>query len=432
MARVVPGVAVDVGTTTVVLYLVDTVSGKKLATVSRANEQVRHGADVTSRLEYSITHDHSPLTGLIRQQINSMLAEACEKANIGTHKISKITLAGNTIMQHLATDISPASMGSAPYTPHSLFGQGFGAWSNLNVSRKASIYYAPAVSAFVGGDITSGLLASGFEDIENPALFLDIGTNGEIVLKHNGTYYCCATAASPAFEGAEIEMGMVAEEGAISRVKLSGDRHVIGFSVIGGGEPKGFCGSGLIDLLAALLEKGEVDDTGRLMSGDRFYVYTDVGAMGSRRERRDSLSVFSGSAVPESSEPPASAPYITAEDVRKLQLAKTAIAAGIDVLLNYAGINESDVRLLALAGGIGSFLDTASAARIGLFSNTLLPVSYPVGNAAGEGAVLTLLEKDAQKRLVSIRDKCEYIDLSANAFFNDRFAMRMGFPVYPG
>ena len=419
MPRVVPGVAVDIGTTTIVLYLVDIKSGKKLATLSRANEQARHGADVTSRIEYTISHDHLALTELIRDQISSMLAEVCKLSGIAPQRISKITLAGNTIMQHLAADFSPASMGSAPFTPHSLFGENFEAWPGLNVRKKVPVYYAPAISGFVGGDITAGLLAAGFEKFDYPSLLLDIGTNGEIVLKHNGTYYCCATAAGPAFEGAEIEMGMVAEDGAISRVKLSGDRKVIGCSVIGGGEPKGFCGSGLIDLLAALLQMGEVDETGRLVSGDRYYVYSDVVAMSSVKVRRSSGSGASA--------PPESAPYITAEDVRKLQLAKAAIAAGIDVLLHYAGIKESDVRLLALAGGIGSFLDTASAACIGLFDRSLLPVAYPVGNAAGEGAVLTLIEKDAKERLEVIRAKCEYIDLSANAFFNDRFVERMSF-----
>jgi len=420
MPGVNPGVAVDIGTTTVVLYLVDCVSGKKLATISKANEQISFGADVTSRIEYAITHGHSELTNLIREQIASMLSDACEIANISSTKISQIALAGNTVMLHLAEDISPASMGTAPFKPQNLFGLSFPAWSNLNVSRKTSIYYAPAVSAFVGGDITMGLMAAGFEKFDYPALLLDIGTNGEIVLKHNDTYYCCATAAGPAFEGAEIEMGMVAENGAISRVKLSSDKRVIGFSVIGGGEAKGFCGSGLIDLLAALLEKGEIDETGRLMSGDKFFVYSDASAMGSRRGKTP--------AELNSSAPPGAAPHISSGDIRKLQLAKAAIAAGIDVLLHYAGINESEIKLLALAGGFGSFLDTSSAARIGLFSKELLPVSYPVGNAAGDGAVLTLLEKDAKERLDKIRNKCEYIDLSANAFFNDRFVKRMGFP----
>ena len=422
MPRIVPGVAVDVGTTTVVLHLVDIVSGKKLATLSRANEQARYGADVTSRIEYSMNNEHTALTELIRSQISSMLAEVCESAKISPQKIKRVAIAGNTVMQHLLADFSPDCMGAAPFTPHSLFGDNFPAWRDLDVSGKVQIYFTPAVSAFVGGDITAGLLAAGFEDIDYPALFLDIGTNGEIVLKHNGTYYCCATAAGPAFEGAEIEMGMVAENGAISRVRLSGDRRVMGFSVIGGGAPKGFCGSGLIDLLACLLRKGVVDDSGQLLSGDKFHVYTDVSVM-SPIKVQNSPKPSNGTTLGA----PESAPYITAEDIRKLQLAKAAIAAGVDVLLHYAGIKESDVRLLSLAGGIGSFLDTANAARIGLFSEALLPVAYPVGNAAGDGAVLTLLEKDAFERLDDIRDNCEYINLSANAFFNDRFVEQMAF-----
>lgn len=379
------GVAIDIGTTTVALYVVDLDTGEKLRTVGGMNAQAPYGADVTSRISYCMSNGHEKLTQLIREQIDGMLAGG----GILDVPPSEIVIAGNTIMQHLAAGYSPVSMGAAPFTPMSLFGETLPAWDSLPVRKNASIYYTPAISAYVGGDITAGLLAAGFEDIEESALFIDIGTNGEIVLKHKGTYYCCAAAAGPAFEGAEISMGMAAVEGAIDHV-WQGQGGNIEYSVIGGGaEPKGLCGSGLLDLLAVLLETGAVDETGRLI----------------------------GAGI-----------YMTAADIRKLQLAKAAIAGGIQVLLHYAGIKESDISMLALAGGFGSYLDPRSAARIGLFPKALLPVARSYGNTAGEGAVMALCDEASRATLEDIRKRCEYIELSSNALFNDKFTEELFMP----
>ena len=298
----------------------------------------------------------------------------------------------------------------------------------MPVAGNARIYYTPAISAYVGGDITAGLLAAGFDSISDPAIFLDIGTNGEIVLKHKGTYYCCAAAAGPAFEGAEIEMGMSAQNGAIDHVWVSsvttrqGDGSsvlspkmsrpqsagvnktdepspcfTLAYSTIGNTTPKGICGSGLLDTLAVLLDIGAVDETGRLLNKNKFWLDEKNGI------------------------------YITAEDIRKLQLAKAAIAAGIQVLLHFAGITEKDIKLLALAGGFGSYMNLQSAARIGLFPKTLLPVAKSYGNAAGEGAVLALTPEKTRTKLERIRKQCEYIELSSIAFFNDKFVDEMSF-----
>jgi uncharacterized 2Fe-2S/4Fe-4S cluster protein (DUF4445 family) len=313
-------------------------------------------------------------------------------------------------------------MGVAPFTPISLFGEEFPAWEGFPVSENAKIYYTPAISAYVGGDITAGLLAAEFDNISDPAIFLDIGTNGEIVLKHQGTYYCCATAAGPAFEGAEIEMGMAAKNGAIDHVwgsvrqvlclaepRLRGFGQGDGSSVlspclvplsyttIDNTTPKGLCGSGLLDTLAVLLDTGAVDETGRLLNRDKFFIDEEYGI------------------------------YITAGDIRKLQLAKAAIAAGIQVLLHFAGVTEKDIKLLALAGGFGNHMDLQSAARIGLFPKSLLPVAKYYGNTAGEGAVLALTSEEARTKLEDIRKQCEYIELSSIAFFNDKFVEEMSF-----
>jgi len=393
MQNIEPGVAIDIGTTTVALHLINMDTGNKLVTISGSNTQSSYGADVTSRIRYCSDNGHEPLTRVIREQLSSMIKDACNQTGVNADDIKHIVIAANTIMQHIAAGISPISMGAAPFTPVSLFGEVLPVWEGFPAAKDAFIYYTPAISAYVGGDITAGLLAAGFENITDPAIFLDIGTNGEIVLKHKGIYYCCATAAGPAFEGAEIEIGMAAENGAVDHVKLE---KTITYSVIGGGKPKGLCGSGLLDTLAVLLETGDVDETGRLNT-DKYFLSKEHNV------------------------------YITAGDIRKLQLAKAAIAAGIQVLLHFAGITEADIKLLALAGGFGSFMDLGSAARIGLFPKGMLPVAKTYGNTAGEGAAIALCSDDTRSRLLKIRDKCEYIELSTMTFFNDKFVDQMAF-----
>jgi len=389
------GVAIDIGTTTVALHLIEIDTGETLATMSGINAQSPYGADVTSRIRYCAENGHEKLTKLIRDQIASLINRACLSTGTKTENIEKVTIAANTIMQHLVAGYSPVTMGVSPFTTLSLFGEELPAWDELPVAKNIKIYYTPAIAAYVGGDITAGLLAAGFEDITGPAIFLDIGTNGEIVLKHEGTYYCCATAAGPAFEGAEITMGMVAENGAIDHVKWY-DRPV--FSVIGSGKPRGLCGSGLLDTLAVLLDIGAVDESGRL-DKDRFWLTP---------EEDDGV-------------------YITAGDIRKIQLAKAAIAAGIQVLLHFAGITEADLKCLALAGGFGNFMDLHSAVRIGLFPKKLLPIAESIGNTAGEGAAIELYSSDARERLMKIKKQCEYIELSSMTFFNDKFIDQMAF-----
>ena len=392
------GVAIDIGTTTVALHLTDLKTDTRLATISCVNAQVPYGADVTSRIKYCKINGHDKLTGLIREQISSMIKEACLQAGVKSENVNYISIAANTIMQHLVAGYSPVNMGVAPFTPISLFGEELPVWDGLPVINNILVYYPPAISAYVGGDITAGLLAAGFEDISEPAIFLDIGTNGEIVLKHKDTYYCCATAAGPAFEGAEIEMGMAAENGAIDHVWQKNTTEPFPrVSVIGGETPKGICGSGLLDALAVMLDIGVVDETGRLLNKDKFHLTQENNI------------------------------FITAEDVRKLQLAKAAIAAGIQVLLHFAGITEADVKLLALAGGFGSYMDLNSAARIGLFPRSLLPVAKAYGNTAGEGAALALSSEKARTQLQKIKKHCEYIELSTMTFFNDKFIEQMTF-----
>ena len=404
MSKNALGVAVDIGTTTVALYLIDIESSDRLAVLSEANSQSAYGADVTARIQFCADNGHEKLTKLIREQISTMIVETCQSADVSPGQVEYISIAANTVMQHLVAGYSPVSMGVAPFMPESLFGEELPVWEGLPVGENVKVYYTPAISAYVGGDITAGLLAAGFDGLTEPALFIDIGTNGEIVLKHNGTYYCCATAAGPAFEGAEIAMGMIAAPGAIDHVMWNDGNGSVEFTVISEDVPKGICGSGLLDALAVLLDIGAVDETGRLQDADKFYLTKYA------RESEIDEGI-----------------YITAGDIRKLQLAKAAIAGGIQVLLHFAGISADKVKTLALAGGFGSFMDMKSAARIGLFPKELLPVARAVGNTSGEGAVRVLISEQAEKQLGRIRENCEYLELSSMTFFNDKFVEQMMF-----
>ena len=406
------GVAIDIGTTTVVAHLHDLGTGERIRTASGVNAQRAFGADVISRIQYCAENGHETLTRIVREQIASLIEQTCIMSGEKSAGIEFVSIAANTIMQHLAAGYSPVGMGVVPFTPKSLFGYELPAWEGLPAAEFAKVYFTPAISSYVGGDITAGMLAAGIHKMAGPLIYLDIGTNGEIALKSGDTYYCCATAAGPAFEGAEITMGMASVAGAINHVKWDGG---LKLSVIGDGTPLGLCGSGLIDTLALLLETGAVDESGRLLDSDEI-----EGEIAERVGKLDGKNVFW---LTEGSD----GVYLSAADIRKLQLAKSAIAAGIQTLLEHAGLTEDQVESFVLAGGFGSFMDKSGAARIGLFPKSFLPVTQTVGNTASEGAALALFSGEARETLADMRRKCEYVELSTSAVFNNQFVENMTF-----
>jgi uncharacterized 2Fe-2S/4Fe-4S cluster protein (DUF4445 family) len=256
------------------------------------------------------------------------------------------------------------------------------------------------------------MLAAGLEDTDGPCVYIDIGTNGEIAMKLGNRYICCATAAGPAFEGAEISMGMAAVPGAVNHVTWDGA--AVKFTTIGDAPAEGFCGSGLLDALALLVGTGAVDETGRLLPPGEA-----SGAIAEYLDTADGKNIFRiahGCDV-----------RMDYADVRKLQLAKSAIAAGIQTLMIHAGIGEGEVSSFVLAGGFGSYMDKDSAAAVGLFPRAFLPVTRVVGNTAGEGAALALCSAGAREKLAAIREKCEYIELSTSPVFNEQFVEQMMF-----
>lgn len=412
--------ACDIGTTTVVCYLIDKETGQIISTRSSANPQRSFGADVLSRIEAAgrIEASSEPGLKIMQTQIVSLLNGFISEmlTECGRTKVSRFSVAGNTVMCHLLMGISPAKMGKAPFLPDEYFGRAFNPL-DIGLENCQTMIIFPAVSGFVGGDITAGMMET--VNRNELTLYLDIGTNGEMALGKGDRYVCCATAAGPAFEGAQIEMGMPASKGAVDKVWLEGRR--IKYSVIGNDRPVGLCGSGLIDALALLLKAGIIDENGTILSGQelpilfRSYVF-EVEAEDAAQSTETSRAVHIAPGV-----------YITQEDIRKLQLAKGAIAAGIEVLFKEYGCMPCNIDVLTFAGGFGNYIDKASAAAIGLFPQELLDKAKEVGNAAGNGAVSAALSQDAWERALDISGDMRYIELASYPGFDEMYVEHMNF-----
>ena len=414
--------ACDIGTTTVVCYLIDKETGQIIAVRSGANPQRSFGADVLSRIDAAARADdndkangglqmmQSQIVSLLNGFISEMLTEC------GRTKVCLFSVAGNTVMCHLLMGISPEKLGRAPFMPDEYFGREFNPL-DIGLENCQTMIIFPVVSGFVGGDITAGMMET--VNSRKLTLYLDIGTNGEMVLGKGDRYVCCATAAGPAFEGAQIEMGMPASKGAVDKVWLEGRR--IKYSVIGNDRPVGLCGSGLIDALAILLKAGIIDENGTILSGQelpilfRSYVF-ELEAEDAAQSSESSLAVYIAPGV-----------YITQEDIRKLQLAKGAIAAGIDILFKEYGCKPCDLDILTFAGGFGNYIDKASAAAIGLFPPELLDRAKEVGNAAGNGAVSAALSQEAWESALDISGKMRYIELASYPHFDEIYVEHMNF-----
>ncbi len=409
------GVACDIGTTTVVCHLVDLSDGRILATVGAGNAQRPYGGDVISRIKASMDGRREALTAAIRGQLDGMLRALCLEGGVERSALRRMSVAANTTMCHLLAGLSPDGMGAAPFTPLSLFGREYSG-AALGLPVDGPVYLAPAVSGYVGGDITADLLAAGLDRAERPTLLIDVGTNGEMALGCGERFVCCSTAAGPAFEGAQIACGMTAAAGAVSAVEWAEGQVVC--TVIGGGEAVGLCGSGLIDAVAVMLDLGALDETGRLLDPEEDG--EDIPA-----------AVAPYLFLTEGGEPAfrlTEAVYVTQGDVRKLQLGKGAIAAGVRVLMEEYGAGFGDIGALLLAGGFGSYIRPESAARIGLIPAALLPVTRAVGNSAAQGARMALVSAESRGRLTALQNNMEYRELSGLAAFNAAYLEGMLFP----
>jgi len=392
------GVAVDLGTTTIVAQLLDLANAHVLAVRSALNLQARHGADVMSRVGFAIQSEGlERLSALVRHQIGRLIDELVEAAHAARQPIERVTVVGNTVMHHLfcGIDITPLSV--YPFEPVRDGLEMFRARElGWNISGDPLVRFLPCLGGFVGSDILAGILATRLAESDALLGLVDLGTNGEIVIGNRERVLCASTAAGPAFEGARISMGMRASTGAISAVNVEGDR--MRCHVLGEVTPRGICGSGLVDAVAAGLDLGLVQPSGRLRNG-----------------ANGSLMLC---------EPVA----ITQTDIRELQLAKGAIAAGIRLLLARWGAEPTDFTRLYLAGAFGNYVNRASARRIGLL-NFPLEMVKPAGNTALLGAKLALFnEGDEEFDYSRLRSQTQHITLNTEPDFQDVFVEEMVFP----
>jgi uncharacterized 2Fe-2S/4Fe-4S cluster protein (DUF4445 family) len=390
------GVAVDLGTTTLVAQLVDLSTGHVLGARMALNAQARHGADVMSRIEHALTGPGlEKLRDLIRTQIGRMVRELSEGVGERAGTLTQVVIVGNTVMHHLFCGVDVTPLSRTPFEP---------AHDGLRVFQarelgwllpgNPEVRFLPCLGGFVGSDILAGILATRLHESEALRVLIDLGTNGEIVVGNRDRLLCASTAAGPAFEGARISMGMRAATGAISEVRVNGGQfhcHVLGHTA-----PRGLCGSGLVDAVAGGLELGWIRSTGRLAQGQSFLVAAPV--------------------------------LLTQGDIRELQLAKGAIAAGVRILVKAWGATMEEVTQVGLAGAFGNYINRASARRIGLLEFPLEKVEA-IGNTALLGAKLALFSQpNSEGECAKVLKKTQHISLHEDPEFQETYAEQMGFP----
>jgi uncharacterized 2Fe-2S/4Fe-4S cluster protein (DUF4445 family) len=423
------GIAFDLGTTTVVATLLDLSTGTPAGVESTLNSQQPFGADVITRISATMMDPGNldKLQNLARETLAELAQAVCAQGGVEPHEVYEVAVAGNATMTHLVLGIDPEPLGMAPFIMATrLYPEVLAADLGLGgvVHPRARAVVFPAFGAYVGGDITAGLLASGMDRDARVRLFVDIGTNCEIVLGNRDWLLATAAPAGPAFEGAAIRCGMRAADGAIEVVTMTPDELTL--KVIGDVEPQGLCGSGLVDAVTGLVKVGLLDSSGRFVRQDQAATLAPglAGRLTTIGKERVFVLHWRG---PEGSVAEDSI-YLSQRDVRELQFAKAAIATGWQILLEEAGLEAADVKQVLLAGSFGSYLSPASAIRIGLVPKVPVMRVVSAGNVAGEGAKMALLSLRERAGGLALLEEVRYVELSDRADFNDRFVDQLPFP----
>lgn len=408
------GMAFDIGTTTIVGYLFNLTAGALVATVSGLNPQVKYGADVIGRITFAEQTENglAKLKNSITDFVNALIGEAANLSAVSRRDIYDLVFVGNPCMQHLFLQINPYSLGRAPYQP--VLSQAvtfFAAGAGLDANEAAKAHWLPGVAGFVGADTVGMLLASQIDGGDKIVFAVDIGTNGEMLLWDGKTMRACSTAAGPAFEGISMTCGIRAQTGAIDKVELNGNE--VSYSVIGEGLPRGICGSGFFSAIAAMLNAGLIDESGKLTEPDgdspwkKYFSKTDNG--------------LAFVLVPASKTLSKRDIVISQQDIRQMQLAKGAILAGFRILVKEAAISENDIQEVIIAGAFGLFLKPDEIITLALLPEVLGGKITPVGNAAGLGAQNALLSKEARKAAEEKAAKIDYIELAGRIDFTEIF-----------
>ncbi len=392
-------VAVDLGSTSVVAYLLGGKTGETLAVRSMLNPQRQYGADVVMRASYAMEHGAEALSSCIRRLVGEMIRELARECGGTQEDVVRIVMVGNSCMHHLFLEVPVDSLVLAPYEPKVKDAVSYTARElGIQAHPRAKLCWLPNIGGFVGADTVGCILATHMEERDRMTLMIDIGTNGEMVLGNRATgLTVCSTAAGPAFEGAKISCGMRGSTGAIDHVHLDDEGHLT-WHVIGEGEPLGICGSGLLDAAACLLKNGVIDESGRME--EDWYFTKKVSLL--------------------------------QQDVRELQLAKAAIAAGIRILCTKKGIEVEDIEEVLIAGAFGNYLDPESACDIGMLPEELRGRITSVGNAAGEGARIAALNEGEYERSRVLAREVNFVELAREADFQDIYVDELEFPEQEG
>ncbi len=409
------GVVVDIGTTTLAAGLIDLASGVEIVSRSALNPQTVYGQDVLSRIRFAADDGGlETLRSSLISEINRLIGEASTEAGIGSGSIYEVIFSGNSCMLHLATGVDPAPLGRLPFNPAIRGGNHLSASScGLEIAPHGLVWLPPVISAYVGADITAGILAGELHKLSGVTLFIDIGTNGEMILARDGRLSATATAAGPAFEGMNISYGMRAAAGAIEEVSFS-PLSDLSLKTIGGGAAKGICGSGLMDLTAELVRTGVIGQSGR---------FTDPSAgnlpdaLASRVQKINGKTLLTLTDVLS----------FTQTDVRQVQLAKGAIRAGIDLLLQANSTTAEEIDRVYIAGSFGFHLREESLLTLGLLPAEVAGKVTFLGNTAKSGGEMMLLNHTLRSELLELVDSVKVVELAANPAFDRAFMEAMKF-----
>lgn len=386
--------AFDIGTTSVVCFLLDGKTGAELAKSSMLNPQAAFGADVISRIQAALRGELEQETQVIREGMTSLILQVCGDAQSDPAEIGVVSVVGNPAMQQLFLGISPEKLASVPFAPVLTEAKTIPCREILPICANADLLLVPDISGYIGADTMGCVLSTELYKKEETTLMVDIGTNGEMVLGNKDRMIACSTAAGPALEGANIQFGMRGTDGAIDHVWLENGE--VRCSVIGGGEPEGICGSGLIDAIAVGLEMGLLNKRGRIQNEEHIFHLTETI-------------------------------YLTQDDIRQVQLAKGAIYAGIFLMAKQLGLGIPDIQKVQLAGAFGNYLSPKSACRMGLLPEELLDRIDPIGNAAGSGAKMLACNKELLPLTQELTRKIEFLELASLPEFSRTFAKSMNF-----
>ncbi|MFO7837815.1 MAG: ASKHA domain-containing protein [Candidatus Thorarchaeota archaeon] len=405
------GIAIDLGTTTIVCYFIELGSGTQIDVRREINPQIAFGEDVINRLTYAMNNPGGlqELQDVVWSKIATLVESFLEASGTENMRLTTGAMVGNTAMHHLALALPVESLSTAPYKPtetKSRIVQG----SDLGLSclPQCEFYFAPNISGYVGGDALGFILSQALHEYQGVALGIDVGTNGEIIGVDNGELYCCSAAAGPAFEGARIACGMRAQDGAIEHMITASSEAAPELSVLGNSKPVGICGSGVLDAIAELRKVNLIDKSGRLLDGKRIHKigqHEKAYVIASQNEYGIKKPVF-----------------ISQKDVREVQLAKAAIRAGAEIVLDKLGYTATNLDAVFLAGAFGNYMKPESALSIGLLPPIDSDKVVPVGNAAGDGAKRILVSHHERETIERISESAKYIELASQIEFNDLFS----------